>query len=79
MALLRRFALSFPHRVLSRGLSSGLPPVAAFTKLSDGTAEDFRRTQAYFAKEASPEAITEKYLGMVAALKGIYHVTKRWF
>ena len=56
--------------ITTRGLSSDLPPLATFTKLSSGTKEDFRRTQAYFAKAAAPEVMTERYLGMIEALKG---------
>ncbi len=47
-----------------------LPPQATFTKLSLGTAEDFKRAQFHFAKQASPQAIADRMLSLVEGLRG---------
>lgn len=54
----------------SRGLSN-LPPPAAFTKLSEGTTEDFRRCQIHFAAEATPEATTKRLMGLLETLRNV--------
>ena len=50
---------------------SSLPPVAQFTKLSDGTAQDFANAQVHFAKIGSPEMVAKRLCGLVEGLKGL--------
>jgi len=57
--------------VSSRKLYSTLPPLAKYTKLSEGTPEDFRNAQAHFANHGSPEAITKRLMGLISGLKGL--------
>ena len=47
-----------------------LPELASFTKLSEGTKEDFAKTQAHFAAAATPEKMADRMLQMVEDLKG---------
>ena len=51
---------------------STLPPVAQFRKLSEGTAEDYKLTQAHFAQVASIDNRVDIILNMVKGLKGQY-------
>lgn len=48
-----------------------MPPVAQFTKLSDGTPEDFKNAQVHFAQLGSPSATAKRLLGIVESLKGL--------
>ena len=50
---------------------SSLPPVAQFTKLSDGTAQDFKNAQVHFSAIGSPEMVAKRLLGLVEGLKGL--------
>lgn len=57
--------------LLGKRSYSTLPPVAKFTKLSEGTPEDFRNAQEHFALHGSPKAIASRLLGMIGGLKGL--------
>ena len=48
-----------------------MPPVAKFTKLSDGTPEDFQNAQIHFASLGSSQAIAKRLLGLVQGLEGL--------
>ena len=48
-----------------------MPPVAQFTKLSDGTPEDYQNAQIHFAKLGSSQAIAKRLLGLVQGLEGL--------
>ena len=48
-----------------------MPPVAKYTKLSDGTPEDFQNAQIHFASLGSSQAIAKRLLGLVQGLEGL--------
>ena len=56
---------------LFRRSFSSLPPVAQFTKLSDGTPQDFKNAQVHFSAIGSPEMVAKRLLGLVEGLKGL--------
>ncbi len=49
-----------------------MPKLASCTKLSEGTAADFKICQDEFAKEANPEALTERLIKMLENMKGAH-------
>ena len=58
------------YPILRRQFST-LPPVAQFTKLSAGTAEDFKNAQVHFSQIGSPQMVAKRLLGLVEGLKGL--------
>ena len=71
LKLMRFSGLVSLRRYGSSLANIGLPPVAKFTKLSDGTPEDFQNAQVHFAKLGSVEAIAKRLLGLVEGLEGL--------
>ena len=62
--------LRFSSSLSSRNFAT-LPPVAQFTKLSDGTPEDFKNAQIHFANLGCSQAIAKRLLGLVQGLEGL--------